>query len=189
MGVESAKPALLSRIDCPTSCASPLVKKVKVETMEKPNETHRPTERCRKEPETWKDVFLAHAKATPELMDIQKESENLVPGRIIFQLPGLGASAGKVLTHAVRVLETLFKNWDPLIFKVGWSHHPVWRWNNAMYGYGHSRDRWTQMIVVYFSLEPHGPAMLEAALIDKFSSTLVKTDSKVLFSTCLFFLM
>lgn len=37
----------------------------------------------------WMDVFDAHAKTIPELMDLQQEAENLAPGRIIFQLPGL----------------------------------------------------------------------------------------------------
>ena len=127
------------------------------------------------------DVFLLHAKAIPELADLQQECEDSVPGRINFQLPRLGALAGNILSHAVKVLETLFKCWDPLIFKIGWTHHPVWRWNNRMYGYGHAKELWAAMIVFYYSLEPHGPAMLEASLIDRFMGTLVCNERRSFF--------
>ena len=92
---------------------------------------------------------------------------------ISFNLPPLDATAGKVLKHATCQLERLFKAHEPLIFKVGYTHDPVGRWGNSIYGYSHARDRWSNMEVVFVSREPCGPAMLEASLIDKYGSRLV----------------
>ena len=42
-----------------------------------------------------------------------------------------------------------------------------------MYGYQHSKDRFDRLHVVYAASNPYSPAMLEAALIDRFKSNLV----------------
>ena len=168
-------------MDCSTSSIVHSNKELSDDQSEKLNEDCRPAKKQRTPSETWMDVFLLHAKAIPELADLQQECEDSVPGRINFQLPRLGALAGNILSHAVKVLETLFKCWDPLIFKIGWTHHPVWRWNNRMYGYGHAKELWAAMIVFYYSLEPHGPAMLEASLIDRFMGTLVCNERRSFF--------
>lgn len=89
-----------------------------------------------------------------------------------FKLPPVGVSAGAVLQHAKRVLSALFKKHDPMTFKIGYTHNALWRWTNSIYGYKHARERWTNMIILYESTEPFGPAMLEAALIDFFRSSL-----------------
>lgn len=89
-------------------------------------------------------------------------------GCIDFQAPKLGITAGRVLKHASRVLETIFAKNDPCIFKVGLTHNPAWRWSNDIFGYQKARDGWTNMTVVYVSREPHSVAMLEASLIDKY---------------------
>ena len=89
-----------------------------------------------------------------------------------FKLPPRGASAGKTLHHAKHVLSGLFAKHDPMIFTIGYTHNPVWRWSNTKYGYMFERERWTHMTVLYESAEPYSPAMLEAALIDTFRSTL-----------------
>lgn len=86
---------------------------------------------------------------------------------ITFQVPPLGSTAGSVLKHSLRVLDAIFRKHDPCIFKVGWTHSPAWRWSNSLYGYDKSRDGWTDMVILYISDEPYGPAMLEATLIDK----------------------
>lgn len=86
---------------------------------------------------------------------------------ITFQVPPLGSTAGSVLKHSLRVLDAIFRKHDPCIFKVGWTHSPAWRWSNSFYGYDKSRDGWTDMVILYISDEPYGPAMLEATLIDK----------------------
>ena len=54
------------------------------------------------------------------------------------------------------------------MFKVGFTHSPLWRWGNAMYGYGKSKEKWSEMVVIYLAPESNSPAMLEAALIEKY---------------------
>ena len=46
---------------------------------------------------------------------------------------------------------------------------PVWRWSNSIYGYCNSKDKWAEMIIMYYSREPYSAAMLEAALIEKYN--------------------
>ncbi len=92
---------------------------------------------------------------------------------IDFDLPRPSMVAGGVLKHCIAVMERTFTRLDPLIFKVGWTHNPVWRWSNKLYGYGNAREKWSNMVVLYVTHEPHGPAMLEAALIEKFKGTWV----------------
>lgn len=93
-----------------------------------------------------------------------------------FKLPPPGVPAGRVLQHAKRTMASLFSKHDPMIFKFGFCRNALWRWANDLYGYKFSRDRWTNMVVMFESNEPHGPAMLEATLIDLFGSSLVRTD-------------
>ena len=92
---------------------------------------------------------------------------------IRFELPAASDVAGKVLRHASHRIDILFQRQSPMIWKVGLCHDPKWRWANTIYGYQHAKDRWSEMIVLYISKEAYGPAMLESALIDKFSSSLV----------------
>ena len=89
---------------------------------------------------------------------------------IVLKLPTRALTAGKVLGHAIATMQSYFRKHEPLIFKVGWTHDPVWRWTNTLYGYAHGRDKWSEMVILYGSHEPWGPAMLEAALIEKFGS-------------------
>lgn len=85
---------------------------------------------------------------------------------ITFDVPRDGACSGVVLKHSKRILASIFVKHDPCIFKIGFTHNPCWRWENQIYGYGKSKDRWSNMAVMYVAREPHSPAMLEAALID-----------------------
>ena len=89
---------------------------------------------------------------------------------ISFSLPPTHATAGAVLQHAIRAIERLFDEYYPMIFKVGFTHDPVWRWSNPLYGYISNREKWSNMVVLYISDEPFSPAMLEASLIEKFRS-------------------
>lgn len=90
---------------------------------------------------------------------------------IEFRLPGSKVTAGRVLQHASKVIESLIQKHYPLIFKIGYTHDPCWRWGNSMYGYCHAKEKWSKMCVLCISDEQYSPAMLEAALIDKFQST------------------
>ena len=87
---------------------------------------------------------------------------------LLFRLPHKGLLAGAVLQHSIRVVEEYFKELEPLVFKFGWTHNPIWRWTNALYGYCQDRDIWSQMIILHVSHEAFGPAMLEAALINQY---------------------
>lgn len=106
---------------------------------------------------------------SPRLQSLSAECD--VTRCITFNLCALNASAGKILAHSIGCLENLFRKEEPLIFKVGFTHNPVWRWSNDLYGYGHAREKWTNMIIFHYAKEPYSPAMLEAALIDKYKST------------------
>ena len=98
------------------------------------------------------------------------ESEAL--GCIHFRTPAAGSLAGRVLRHAVAEMERMFREKGPVIFKVGFTHDPVWRFTNKLYGYCHDCDGWTNMLVLFVSDEPHGPAFLEASLIKKYRCSL-----------------
>lgn len=89
---------------------------------------------------------------------------------ISFILPKANAVAGAVLEHGIKVIERTFSRQDPCIFKVGFTHNPVFRWCNDTYGYAHAVEKWSDMIVFYASPEPFSAAMLESALIEKYRS-------------------
>lgn len=108
-------------------------------------------------------------QSKPSLRAIALEAHSMA--FIDFDLPRPNMTAGRVLQHCMRVMERTFQKLDPLIFKVGFTHNPAWRWSNKLYGYGHAVEKWSNMVVLYVTDEPHGPAMLEAALIEKFRST------------------
>ena len=88
-----------------------------------------------------------------------------------YKLPPPGVTAGRVLQHAKSVMLTLFQKNQPMIFKIGYSHNPLWRWSNTIYGYKFDPDKWSNMVVLFESTEASGPAMLEACLIDMFRGT------------------
>jgi hypothetical protein len=79
-------------------------------------------------------------------------------------------TAGRVLQHCLEVTERLFRKHEPLIFKFGYTHNPCWRWANDLYGYVKAKEKWSNMIILWISDEPSGPAMLESALIEIFKS-------------------
>ena len=84
---------------------------------------------------------------------------------IAFDLPPPNLCAGRVLEHCVKTVERIYNKWDPMIFKIGWTHDPCWRWKNEIYGYSHAKEKWSNMTVLHISREPYSTSMLEAALI------------------------
>ena len=116
-------------------------------------------------------TIMDQEPAESPLSHVLAESQAL---GIRFELPGANDLAGSVLRHASHRINVLSQKHSPMIWKVGLCHDPKWRWTNSLYGYRHARDRWSEMIVLYISKEACGPAMLESALIDKFSSSLVR---------------
>lgn len=73
---------------------------------------------------------------------------------------------------------------SPATFKIGYTHNPYWRWSNPLYGYTSalSREKFHRMIVVYVADQPHGPSMLEAALIRIFK----RASSEIIFFVDIF---
>lgn len=70
---------------------------------------------------------------SPRLQLLAAECDGV--GCIYLNLCRVNASAGAVLFHAIKVLTSLFKKEEPLIFKIGFTHDPVSRWTSPVYGY------------------------------------------------------
>ena len=88
-----------------------------------------------------------------------------------YQLPRPGSTAGRVLAHASEVFQSLMRRHSPMVFKFGITHCPRFRWYHKPWGYHHSIERFEKMIIVFASSSSVAPAYVEAALIDKFSSS------------------
>ena len=128
----------------------------------------------RKRTRSTSDPGLPDQERLPNELLLQPGFQNMIAeaastGCISFDLPKRNSVAGAVLHHCTNVMETLLKTHSPMIFKVGFTHNCCWRWSNKLYGYNRSVDKWSRMVVMYISEEPFSPAMLEAALIDKYS--------------------
>lgn len=116
----------------------------------------------------WFQKIPPELQGNTRLVGIAKEATTMPC--IAFDLPPANVSAGRVLEHCTNALERLFTKWYPMIFKIGWTHNPIWRWENDLYGYCHERDKWSNMVVLHIAPEPFSTAMLEAALIQKYQS-------------------
>ena len=88
--------------------------------------------------------------------------------KVSYNLSPVGSSAGQVILHCKHVIEKTIERCKPVTFKIGFSHNPVWRFNNNLYGYKSGKDRFEAMCVLYASPEPSTAAFLEAALIQLF---------------------
>ena len=121
---------------------------------------------------TWR--FDAYVDRYPSLHDLLKNLDKSFPGKVRFQLPQLDALSGSVLRHCINFIDGLIDSLSPVMFKVGFTHNPLWRWGNAMYGYGKSNEKWSEMVVIYLAPEAHSPTMLEAALIEKYKGASMK---------------
>ena len=92
---------------------------------------------------------------------------------VTLQLPPVGCLAGRVLSHAVDIVDKTLRKFSPVVFKVGFTTCPVSRWRNSRYGYKVDRyQKWQTMIVLFASHEFTGPAFLEAALIRMYKGDL-----------------
>lgn len=115
--------------------------------------------------------FADYANCYPHLQNLQSKLEEHFPGKVRFDLPRLGALSGSVVRHCANLLDDLIDSQSPVMFKIGFTHNPFWRWGNSIYGYCSAVEKWSFMVVIYAAPEPHSPAMLEAALIDKYKGT------------------
>ena len=115
--------------------------------------------------------FGDYVQNFPHLLEIQTNIDDKFPGKIEWRLPRFDAVAGRVLQHCFSVVDQLLETRSPMAFKIGYTHNPLWRWGNRIYGYCHEKTKWSTMILMYATDQPYGPSMLEAALIDKYKST------------------
>ena len=112
--------------------------------------------------------WLAHLplelQGNKRLLNIADESAAM-PCIALLYLPRPNLCAGRVLEHCVKTVERIYNKWDPVIFKIGWTHDPCWRWKNDLYGYCRAKEKWSNMTILHISHEPYSTSMLEAALI------------------------
>lgn len=115
-------------------------------------------------PVTWR-AHIMSVMADPHITSLMDEIDQ--HEKITLWLPVKPTTAGSVLEHCCQVMDTLFETHDPCIFKVGYTRHPIIRWECRKYGYMWERG-WQHMVVLFTLTEPWSAAMLEAALIQHF---------------------
>ena len=86
--------------------------------------------------------------------------------KLHLRLPKKVGTPGHVLRHAIEVFEDLHSRRKPMSFKFGFTHDPVFRWSNPIYGYAHCVQKYERMDILYASNNATGPGFLEAALVN-----------------------
>lgn len=162
----SSRPEVLQHRSLCTACGDVPSGETRKRCLDSPTPV-RPT---RQRSPMWEQRLEAHLDATPELKTMYQQWGTHCPGKVHFKLPRLGALSGSILRHSSEVMERICHAEYPLIFKIGFTHNPFWRWSNNKYGYAFAPEKWSNMIVLYVSSECHSVSMLEAALIDKYKS-------------------
>ena len=121
----------------------------------------------------WKDIYLQHDDLAwlPRSQDVFRKIEK--DPYLSLDIPKPGATAGVVLQHSINLFQKLLEANKPMSFKFGITHDPAIRWHNSTFGYKVSKERFQHLIAIYAASNPHGPAFLEAALIDRFGSFLL----------------
>ena len=119
---------------------------------------------------SWLTRLPPSLRSVPGLKDVLLEALSM--GCIDFRLPPMSSTSGVVLVRAIGCMESMFNRHYPCIFKVGYTHNAVHRWSNSIWGYSSSRDKWSNMCVLYMSEEPFSVSMFEAALIEKYRGIL-----------------
>ena len=121
----------------------------------------------------WQDSYLEHEELRnlSRSQDVFRKIE--MDAALSMTLPKPGATAGRILDHSIQFFEKLVSKHKPMTFKFGITHDAAVRWQNRKFGYIHAKgDKFDHMVVIYAASNPYGPAFLEAALIDRFSSFL-----------------
>ena len=122
--------------------------------------------RCEAKPDAWarflKDEVLSLPRTNQCFSSIEAD-----PKLGYKLIPNKNATAGQVLKHVFTTLERHLEKYAPSIYKIGYTHDPVWRFYNSHYGYVNNREKWEGMTVLYVSDESVSPAFVEAAAIQK----------------------
>lgn len=114
----------------------------------------------------WMEKLDASVLALPRTQNLFASIEK--DPCLSYSLPPVGSSAGQIIQHCQRVIKKKIELIKPATFKIGFSHNPAWRFNNAMYGYKIGKDRFEAMCVLWASCEPLPAAFLGASLIQLF---------------------
>ena len=97
--------------------------------------------------------------------------------KIHLRLPRRIGTPGHVLRHAIEVFEDLHSRRKPMSFKFGFTHDPVFRWSNDIYGCANCVQKYERMDILFVSKEATGPGFLEAALVNLYKGGWDKTKS------------
>ena len=126
-----------------------------------------PTSLCKKSRVSWQS-HIRETMRDPHTCSMMEEIEE--HDKISLWLPIKTTTAGAVLQHSLGVMDTVCERHAPMIYKFGFSCNPIVRWENRRYGYMYMWEncKWQHMIILFISKEPWSPAMLEAALIDRY---------------------
>lgn len=104
--------------------------------------------------------------------------------KLDYDLPRKGAVAGHILRHCYSVLDLYLKKWQPMTFKVGYTHCAYFRFYNQKFGYIGCIDKFEHMVIVYAADETISPAFVEAAMIEKFKGNLAHLYAMLLVCVC-----
>lgn len=134
----------------------------------------------------WEQALNAKTLAIPRTREVFERLE--VDSRMTYMLPPKpNMTAGSIIKHCYEVVENLLDKYKPCIYKIGITHCPHFRFDNAMFGYAHERDKWTALVVIYASHESISPAFVEGALIQKYKGNLTSNICIVFFPLFLLF--
>lgn len=122
--------------------------------------------------EKWEDHYLKHEDLAglPRSRDVFRKIE--ADPCLFISLPKPSATAGGILNHAIQSFERLLEKNKPMTFKFGFTHCAHTRFYNTKFGYKHAKVTFDCMLVLFGAPNPHGPAFLEAALVEKYLSSL-----------------
>lgn len=138
---------------------------------------------------TWEDRYLLYPdlKILARSQDCFRKIE--MDHCLSLALPKPGSTPGSVLNHCIKTIEKLYAEKKPMTFKIGFTHDPAVRWHNSVFGYKGSKDPFDYMIVLYGAANPHGPAFLEAALINHFGGYLFASMCLIVLKLVIFWFL
>ncbi|CAE7355961.1 unnamed protein product [Symbiodinium sp. CCMP2592] len=88
--------------------------------------------------ELW-DLLTCHRSATGKRWSVSVDEPGIY---LESTLPVRARTAGGVLRHAIKTIDSLQTRLSPMLFKIGMTHDAVRRWECPEYGYVFERDHW-----------------------------------------------
>ena len=118
----------------------------------------------------WRDTLDRAVLQLPRTCPCFERIE--VDNHLDYDLPRGHRLAGQILCHVYAAVDKILERHAPCIFKAGYTHCPIYRFYNDVFGYIHEKDRWEKMTVVYVSHEVISPSFVEAAIIQRHKGSL-----------------